>query len=175
MCIFSYCFYTVCSCVDNAPVICNHCPPPPPPPPPPTGNSGDNDFSSIRALLKTLHCGDLLRVIALLFIRVNFTGVYLRNITSPAFTRYCGGTQKVMPRTLAPLSPAHPRRWWWGGAGVTNDWCIRCEALRNILRFFSTSLINSVIPARIQSSIYHMAIKAFFIGDFRTKTSRHRH
>ena len=83
--------------------------------PPPTGNSGDNDFSSIRALLKALHCGDLLSVIALLFIRVNFTGVYLGNITSPAFTRYCGGTQKVIARTLAPLSPAHPRR--WGGRG----------------------------------------------------------
>ena len=37
-------------------------------PPPRTGNSGDNDFSSITALLKTLYCGDLLRVIALLFI-----------------------------------------------------------------------------------------------------------
>ena len=84
--------------------------------PPPTGNSGDNDFSSIRALLKALHCVALLRVIALLFIRVNFTGVYMRNITSPAFTRYCGGTQKVIARTLVPLSPAHPRK--WGGQGL---------------------------------------------------------
>ena len=66
----------------------------PPPCPPPTGNSGDNDFSAITALLKALYCGDLLRVIALLFIRVNSTGVYLRNITSLALTWYCGGTEK---------------------------------------------------------------------------------
>ena len=38
--------------------------------------SRDNDFSSITVLLKALHCGDLLRVIALLFIIVNSTGVY---------------------------------------------------------------------------------------------------
>ena len=46
-----------------------------------------------------------------------FHGVYLRNITSPALTLYCGGTQKVIARTLAPLSPAHPRRCVcvWGG------------------------------------------------------------
>ena len=37
----------------NATVICNYCSPP-------TGNSEDNDFSSITALLKALHCGDLL-------------------------------------------------------------------------------------------------------------------
>ena len=90
---------------------------PPPHPTPPTGNSGDNNFSSITALLKALHRGDLLGVIALLFIRVNFTGVGLRNITSPAFTRYCGGTQKVIALTLALLSPTHPHR--WGEAGVT--------------------------------------------------------
>ena len=55
--------------------MCNHCPPP-------TGSSRDNDFSSIRALLKALHCGNLLRVVALLFIIVNSRGVYLRNISS---------------------------------------------------------------------------------------------
>ena len=38
-------------------------------PPSPTGNSRDNDFSSIKAV----HCGDLLRVIALLLIIVNST------------------------------------------------------------------------------------------------------
>ena len=101
--------YTVCHCVWNfwtpyAPVICNHYPPNK------TGNSGDN-FSSITALLKALHCGDLLRVIALLFIIVNSMGVYLRNITRPALTRHCGELKRSLPCSLAPLSPAHPRRW----------------------------------------------------------------
>ena len=100
---------------NNAPVICNHCSPP-------TGNSRDNDFSSTTALLKALYCGDLLRVIALLFIRVNSTGYrYLRNITSPALTQYCGGTQKVI---ALHISPAIPVGGVGGGAGVTNDWCI---------------------------------------------------
>ena len=52
-----------------------------------------------------------------------FRGVYLCNITSPALTRYCGGTQKV----IAPhISPAIPVGGGGGGAGaaVTNDWCI---------------------------------------------------
>ena len=49
--------------------------------PPPTEKSGD-DFSSIKALLKALHCGDLLRVIAPLFIIVNSMGAYFRNITN---------------------------------------------------------------------------------------------
>ena len=107
-----------------APVICNHCTRAPPPrsPPPPTGNSGDNNFSSITVLLKALYCGDLLRVIALLFIRVNSTG-YIYVISQ---ARHLPGTagelKRSLPRTFAPLSPAHPRRWW--GAGVTNDWCI---------------------------------------------------
>ena len=85
----------------NAPVICNHCPTPPAP----TGNRGVNDFSSVIALLKALHCGDLLRVIALLFIMVNSTGVYLRNITSPAVTRHCGGTRKVTAPHINPVIP----------------------------------------------------------------------
>ena len=78
-------------------------------PPPAMGNSGDN-FPSI----KTLHCGDLLRVIAQLLITVNSTGVYLHNVTSPALTRH-GGTQKVTTPTphISPAIPAHPR----GGGG----------------------------------------------------------
>ena len=39
--------------------------------PPPHLWGGDNDFSSITALLKALHYGDLVRVIALLFIIEN--------------------------------------------------------------------------------------------------------
>ena len=34
-----------------------------------------------------------------------FLGVYLRNITSPAFTRYCGGTQKVIAPHISPAVP----------------------------------------------------------------------
>ena len=128
-------FHKVCIISHNAPVICNHCPPPPP-----TGNSGDNDFSSITALLKALHCGGLLRVITLLFIRVNSTGVYLRNITSPALTRHCGGTQKVIAHILAPPFPTHPRK-WGGGAGVTNDWCI-IHTYKHLVRITEASGMN---------------------------------
>ena len=107
-----------------APVICNHCPPPTP-----RGNSGDNDFSSITALLKALYCGDLLREIALFFIRVNSSGVYLYNITSPALTQYC----RSLACTLVRLSPAHPVGGGGGqgdrGTGVTNDWCIRSRSV----------------------------------------------
>ena len=74
--------------------------------PPPIGNSGDNDFSSITALLKALYCGDLLRVIALLFIRVNSTG-YIYIISQ---ARHLPGTagelKRSLPCTLAPLSPS---------------------------------------------------------------------
>ena len=80
-------------------------------------NSGDNNFSSIIALLKALHCQDLLRVIALLFRLVNSMGIYLHNITSPALTQHCRGTQKV---TAPPISPAilcHPHRCVGGGSG----------------------------------------------------------
>ena len=83
-------------------------PPHPPSTHPPTENSGDNDFSSITALLKAQHCGELLRNISLLFIIVNSTGVYLHNITSPTLT--AGELKRSLPRTLAPQSPAHPRR-----------------------------------------------------------------
>ena len=34
-----------------------------------------------------------------------FLGVYLRNITSPALTRYCGGTQKVIAPHISPAVP----------------------------------------------------------------------
>ena len=73
--------------------------------PPTTRNSGDNDFSSITALLNALHCRDLLTVIALLFITVNSTGVKLHNITSPALTWHCRGTQEA---TAPHINPAIP-------------------------------------------------------------------
>ena len=100
----------------NAPFICNHCPPPPPP----TGNSR-NDFSSIKAL----HCRDLLRVIAPLFIIVTSTGYICVISQARHLPGAAGELERSLPRTLAPLSPAHPRRLWGGGAVVTNDWCIR--------------------------------------------------
>ena len=78
---------------------------------PPTENCGDNDFSSITTLLKSPALRDLLRVIVLLFIIVNSTGVYL----CISLARYLSGTagelKSSLPHTLAPLSPAHPRRW----------------------------------------------------------------
>ena len=62
--------------------------------------------------------GDLLRIIALFFIIhvhvVNSTGVYLRNITSPALTLHCGGTQKVTAPHTSPAIP-RPSPWVVGG------------------------------------------------------------
>ena len=84
----------------------------PPPPPLPTGNSGDNDVSSITALLKALHCGDLLRVIALPFMRVNFTG-YI-----------CAISQKV---TAPHISPAIPVDGGGGGGGRGYKWLLHYE------------------------------------------------
>ena len=60
-----------------------------------------------------------------------FNRIYMHNITSPA----AGELKRPMSRTLAPLSPAHPRRcvcWGERGGGrrsvVTNDWCITNQA-----------------------------------------------
>ena len=77
----------------SAQVICNHCSPP-------MGNSGDNDFSSTTALLKALHCGELLRVKGLVFIIVISTGVYLRNATSPALR---GNSIYMSPYTVSKI------------------------------------------------------------------------
>ena len=93
----------------------HHCPPPPPPP---TGNSGDNNFSSIKALLKAQDCRNLLIVIALLFIKVNSTGVYLCNFTYKALQGNSKG-----PRYPPPIPVGGVGGGGWG-AMVTNDWCI---------------------------------------------------
>ena len=66
------------------------------------GNRGDDVFSSITTLLKALHCGDLLRIIAMLFITVNSMGVYLRNITSLALILHCRWTQKDTALHISP-------------------------------------------------------------------------
>ena len=110
----------------SAPVICNHCSaragisPRDSTAPPPLGNSGDNDFSSITALLKALHCGHLLRVIAMLFMIVlkSHGGVYLSNITSPAL-RGVGNLKGHCPPHVSPAL----NRWGWG------QWCIICMVI----------------------------------------------
>ena len=136
-----------------APVSCNHCPSPPTPHL--QGNSGDDDFSSIKALLKALHCKDLLRVIARLFITVNSTGVYLRNVTSPALTWHCGETQKV---TAPHFSLAIPRPSLYvcvggggrGGTVVTNDWCISTPWLTILQGWVLSSFLSQVYgPSRL--------------------------
>ena len=88
------------------------------PPPPPMGNSGD-DFSSIKALLKAWHCGDLLRVIALLVIIINSAGYICIISVAPHFPGTLGELKRSLPHTLAPLSPAHPHQW---GAGVCSGY-----------------------------------------------------
>ena len=94
------------------------------------GIAGTTTFHPL-ALLKALGCGDLLRVITLLFIIVNSTGVYRCNITSPALTQHCrggGGELKMsLFRTLAQLSPAHPRR-----SGVGEQWLQMTGALHYV-------------------------------------------
>ena len=69
-----------------------------PPLSPTYGNSGDNYFSSITALLKALHCGDLLRVTTLLFIIVNSTEVYICVISQ---ARHCRGARKVTAQHIS--------------------------------------------------------------------------
>ena len=80
----------------------------------PSGNSGDN-VSSITALLKALHCRDLLRVIALRFKIVNS----MRYICVISQAQHLPGTagelKRSLPHTLALLSPAHPCRWEGSG------------------------------------------------------------
>ena len=94
--------------VDYAPIICNHSLYPPYTHTQ-TENIGDNGFSSITAL------GPAERHSPALY-NNKFNGIYMHNITSPA----AGELKRRMSRTLAPLSPAHPRRcmcWAWGGGG----------------------------------------------------------
>ena len=101
-------------------------PPPPPPPPPPrqythtqTENSGDNGFSSITAM------GPAERHSPALY-NNKFNGKYMHNITSSA----AGELKRPMSRTLAPLSPAHPRRCvCWGGGRGEHQWLQMTGAL----------------------------------------------
>ena len=98
-----------------APVICKICPPLPPPHTHPYGEWRGQRLFIHQCSAKALHCGDLLRVIALLFIIVTSMG-YICVISQ---ARHLPGTaeerQRSLPRTLAPLYPAHPRSWEGGG------------------------------------------------------------
>ena len=99
---------------------------------PATGNSGDNNVSSSTALLKALHCKDLLWVIALLFTLLTSTGVYLHNITCMALQ---GELKGSLPHTVAHyISPTQPGRWRGEcGAVVTDDLWITVNSMDELL------------------------------------------
>ena len=78
---------------------------PPPPPPHPTGKMRGQLFIHNSPAKSPVLRGPAESHSPALH-KSKFHGVYLRNITSPALTRYCGGTQKV----IAPhINPAIPR------------------------------------------------------------------
>ena len=76
------------------PAICNHCPPPPHL----RGIAGTTTFHPNSPAKSPVLRGPALY-------KSKFLGVYLRNITSPALTRYCGGTQKVIAPHISPAIP----------------------------------------------------------------------
>ena len=117
------------------------------------GNDGDNDCSSIKALLKALHCGDKLRVIVLLSIILNSTRVCLLNWHLPSTA---WELKKSLPRTLAPLYPAHPRRCvcvcvcvCWGGGG---QWLHMTGALISLVPESTWNRRDSPFAARNPST-----------------------
>ena len=107
------------------PVICNHCPPPPHI----RGIAGTMTFHPNSPAKSPVLRGPTESHSPALY-KSKFLGVYLRNITSPALTQYCGGTQKVIALHISPTILVG------GGAGVTNDWCIMISPL-------ATSLLRS--------------------------------
>ena len=84
-------------------------------PPPPTENSEDIHCSPAK---NSAHGGDLLRVVAQLFIIVNSVGVYLHNITSLALW----GTEKVTAPNISPTIPRPSRRWGGGVGAGAGQW-----------------------------------------------------
>ena len=66
-----------------------------------------------------------------------FLGVYLRNITSPALTRYCGGTQKVIAPHIGPAIPVGGGGGGGGGQGLQRQlfllWCIILDYLHILI------------------------------------------
>ena len=109
-------------------VICNHGPTGP-------GNSGDFEFWSSKSLLKAPPCGDCSLVKPLLFssaacylfISQPFLPVLIKPPgISPALVAKLWSKTRSFPQ----LSPALPQAW---GAVVTNDHCIRIQAMsRNL-------------------------------------------
>ena len=88
-----------------APVICNHCSAPPPPPPPHLrGIAGTTTFHPNSPAKSPVLRGPAESHSPALY-KSKFLGVYLRNITSPALTQYCGGTQKVIAPHISPAIP----------------------------------------------------------------------
>ena len=85
------------------------------PPPHLWGIAGTTFHPSQPLVLKALHCGDLLRVIPLLFITVNSTGVYLRNMTTPPLW---GNSQVHCPAHYPRYPPPIPV----GGRGGGVQW-----------------------------------------------------
>ena len=63
---------------------------------------------------------------------------------APHLPGTAGGLKKSVPRTLAPLSPAHLHR-WGGGAVVTNDWCIIEHDLHYGINLIFRSLQLSIL------------------------------
>ena len=111
------------------------------------GIVGGSDFSSIAALLKAMHYGDLLRVIALLFIIVNSTGVICVISLARHLLASAGGRKKSLPRTLAPLSPAKPVGGRGGGGGSgqwlqITDVCINDTVIISIITVYYTACGN---------------------------------
>ena len=98
-----------CLVMIYAPVLCNHCPPRHL-----RGIAGTTTFHPNSPAKSPVLRGPAESHSPALY-KSKFLGVYLRNITSPALTRYCGGTQKV----IAPhISPAIPVDGGGGGQGL---------------------------------------------------------
>ena len=69
-----------------------------------------------------------------------FHGVYLCNITSPAPTRYCGGTQKVIAPHISPAIPVGGGvgvEGWGQGLQMTGALCVVSSSEINVLRIMS--------------------------------------
>ena len=79
-----------------------------------------------------------------------------------------GELKRSLPRTLAPLSPTHPRRCVGGGGGavVTNDWCIiilknHAYCLVNLNMKHDQSVMD-VIPCSFQSRFRHLLTRGLW-------------
>ena len=94
------------------------------------GNSGDNGFSSITALLKALLCWDLLRVITLLIYKWNKfqEGYILCNITSLALR----GTSRAHCPTQMAAIPSPSSLLQMTGALLIKEQCYYCQQVSTV-------------------------------------------